>query len=218
MNDYEKMLEKMRALSDDVLKEIVLVSFADYTDPALEAARAVLDERGITESVAEQRSSLEVTEEDLVTFNDCLKAVDYPMVEAKLLNLFKEPERSMDAYRKVYSDLMLMPPTQDEPVLLLLAQVKEDLRLGYPFDVLGIEAGQEGYFGLEMFKWSDWLGLKLYEGSKGLIFNLGLDEFVAICLRKMTTFGFTEAEIEQKINEIESFEDGFFEETEGTEE
>lgn len=216
MSDYEKMLEKMRTLSDEVLKEIVLVSFADYTDVALEAARAVLDERGINESVAEQRNtSSEVSDTDLMTLKDCLMAVDYPRIEEKLIHFFKEPERLADDYRRVYSELMLMKPTQEEPIMLFVAQIHEDLRRGYPFDVFGIEAGQEdGYFGLEMFKWSDWLGLKIYEGSKGLILNLGLDEFVALCLKKMTTFGFTEAEIEQKISELDTFDDALFEEEE----
>ncbi len=215
MNDYEKMLEKMRALSDEVLKEIVMVSFDDYTDIALEAAKAVLDERGIAESVAEQRSAVsDISETDLMTLKDCLKAVDYPMVEDKLIHFFKESERHADDYRRVFSELLLMTPTQEEPVMLFLAQIKEDVSMGYPFDVFGTEVGQEGYFGLEMFKWSDWLGLKIYEGSKGLIMNLGLDEFVALCLKKMTSFGFTEAEIEEKINELGSFEDELFEEVE----
>lgn len=210
VNDYEKMLEKMRTLSDGNLKEIVMVSFEDYTNVALDAARAVLEERGITESIQEQTQASTNGELKLDTLLDCFKAVDYQLVENKLLKLFKETDQNLEHYRSIFKELLFMKPVVNEPILLFMAQITDDLRTGYPFDVFGVEEGQEGYFGLEMFSWPEWLGFKIIDQSKGLIINLGLDEFVALCLRKMTTLGFTEAEIEARIHEIESLGDELF--------
>lgn len=210
MNDYEKMLEKMRTLSDENLKEIIMVSFEDYTDIALDAAKAVLEERGITDSIHEQIQSENNGNIQLNTFLDCIKAVDYQLVENKMLKLFKETDQNIENYRRIYKELLFMKPVVNEPVLLFMAQITDDVRRGYPFDVFGVEEGVEGYFGLEMFSWAEWLGFKIADQSKGLIINLGLDEFVALCLRKMTTFGYTEAEIEEKIQEIQSLGDELF--------
>lgn len=209
MSDYEKILEKMRSLSDEALKEIVLVSFEDYTDYALEAAKEVLAERGIS---AQLDAPAQTSDGDLKleSFKDCILSVDYALVEKKLQGLFKEPDRNLERYRQIFLDLKLMKAVSEEPIYLFIAQIREDLSLGYPFDVFGMEPGQEGYFGLEMFSWSEWLGLKIFDKSKNLILNLGLDEFVALCLKKMTTFGFTEGEIEEKIRELDHFDEDFF--------
>lgn len=210
MNDYEKMIEKMRTLSDSNLKEIVMVSFEDYTDVALDAAKAVLEERGIADSIQEQVQSGANGDITLDTFGDCIKAVDYQLVENKMHKLFKETDQNMENFRRIYKELLFMKPVVNEPVLLFMAQITDDVRRGYPFDVFGVEEGQEGYFGLEMFSWPEWLGFKIADQSKGLIINLGLDEFVSLCLRKMTTFGYTESEIEEKILEIQSLGDELF--------
>lgn len=210
MSDYEKMIEKMRSLSDENLKEIVMVSFEDYTDIALDAAKAVLEERGIADSIQEQIQSDASGSLQLDTFLDCIKAVDYQLVENKMLKLFKETDQNIQSYRNIYKELLFMKPVVNEPVLLFIAQITDDLRRGYPFDVFGVEEGVEGYFGLEMFSWPEWLGFKIADQSKALIINLGLDEFVSLCLRKMTTFGYTEAEIEEKIQEIQSLGDELF--------
>ncbi len=207
MTDYEKILEKMRLLDDEAIKEILMIHFADYTDFALEAARAVLDERGINESIQEQSDTVNSDVINLETFKDCIKAVDYQVVEKKMAGLFKESDKNLELFRIIYKDLMMMKPVNEEPIQLFLAQVKEDLSQGYPFDVFGMQDGEEGYFGLEMFTWSEWLGLKIFDNSKSLILNLGLDEFVALCLKKMTTFGFTEGEIEEKISAMQGFEE-----------
>lgn len=210
MNDYEKMLEKMRTLSDSNLKEIVMVSFEDYTDIALDAAKAVLEERGIADSIQEQVQSAGSGDIKLDTFFDCMKAVDYQLVENKMLKLFKETDQNIENYRRIFKELLFMKPVVNEPVLLFMAQITDDVRRGYPFDVFGVEEGEEGYFGLEMFSWPEWLGFKIADQSKSLIINLGLDEFVTLCLKKMTTFGFTEAEIEVRIQEIQSLGEELF--------
>ncbi len=212
MTDYEKFLEKMRELSDEKLKEVVSVTFEDYTDVALEAARAVLEERGIQLQIHEamaqgdQREIVQVR-----TFKECLDVVDVQGTLDKIQKLFNETDDQKDAYKRVLlslKSLKVTPNTQN--IVLFVAQIREDVRAGYLFDVFGVEKGQEEYFGLEMFTWSEWLGFEIYDKTKAFILNFGMDEFVAVCLKKMTSLGMTEEEIAQRISEMEALGDDFF--------
>lgn len=216
MNDYEKFLEKMRALSDEKLRDIISVSFEDYTDIALEAARAVLEERGINFQIHEAMQhpkNVEVIQ--VKTFKDCLEAVDIQGVLNKIQKLFNEPDRQIEAYKQIFLDLKeLKVQKNSQNIVLFVAQIREDVRAGYLFDVFGIEKGSEEYFGLEMFAWSEWLGFEVYEKTKDFILNFGMDEFVAICMKKMTSLGMSEAEVEQRVSEMADLGEDFFSQSE----
>lgn len=208
LSEYEKFYKKMTELSDDQLHEILTIHFEDYTEVALEAAKAALEARGIQVSAKEGKSTVNL--EKLNTFNDCIQMVDYQGVELKLGKLFKESDKSLAAYKSVYTKLKRMKPTKFTGIYIFVAQIREDIRAGYPFDVFGVESGSNEHFGLEMFQWNEFLSFKIFEKSKGFIENLGLEEFVAICLKKMTSLGMTEEEIEQRIAELQDFEGELF--------
>ena len=201
MSEYEKLLERMQAMTDEALQQMVYVEFDDYTDVAIEAAREVIRERGIEKSMIEQKTHDDQLEA-LVTFQDYLAVADIKVIESKLYTLFKESEENVNKLVKVYNSLLVTKGSGNTEVFLFLAQTKEDFSGGYPFDVFGLEAGEEEYFGLEMYAWEDWVSLIVFEKSKDFIFKLGIDEFVTLCLRKMTTYGYTESEVETKISEI----------------
>lgn len=209
MSEYEKFYQKMSELSDERLHEIVSVSFEDYTDVALEAARAVMEERGIQLSLEEESTTPEGILE-MNTFSDCVRLADQNGVLLKLSKLFKESDESLEAFKGVLFKLKKMTPAPAEGIEIFVAQIREDVRAGYLFDVFGIESGSEEHFGLEMFPWNEWLSFKIFEKSKGFILKLGLDEFIAICLKKMTSLGMTEEEIEMRISELQEFEDELF--------
>lgn len=207
MKEYEKLLERMRGLKTEQLNEIISISFEDYTDLALDAAKAVLEERGVKRQLDVETSNVNMT--DIKTFKHCIEAVDYKGVELKLKTTFHEPDKNIVKYRDIYTKLKLMKPAKSK-VKIFVAQIRDDIRAGYPFEVFGVEPGTKEHFGLEMFPWNEWLSFEIHEKSKGFILNLGLEEFVAITLRKMTSLGFTEAEIEKRIDEMQSFGDDLF--------
>lgn len=213
MSDYEKFLDRMRTLSNEQLQEILAITFEDYTDVALEAAKAVLEERGIQTQVTLE--SGEFKDLNFKTFKDCIGLVDYAGVEEKLHSLFNEPDKHLLRYKEIYTQLRLMKPVENPDIKLFVAQIRDDIRQGYPFDVFGIEKGVEEYFGLEMFPWHEWLGFEIYEKTRAFVLNLGLEEFVAICLRKMTSLGMSEEEIEKRIEEMQSAGYDFFEGEDG---
>ncbi len=205
-------MERMERLTDEQLKEVLLIQYEDYTQEALEAAKAVAEARGILSGGADQQGdseaeaaagSFSVPE----TFQGCLKIVDFKAVEKKLYNTFKEPDRVVEQLRLVYQHLMTMEPeVLDPPVFMFVAQLTNEYVGRYPFDVFGIEEGTDEPFGLEIMPWKEWLGLKVYEKTRGFVERLGLDEFVALCLRKMTVLGYTEEEIEAKVAEMTQYD------------
>lgn len=202
-------LARMEKMTDDQLREVIWIQYADYTEEALEAAKAVAAERGIfSESEAEEAVTDSMSEYQVPeTFQACIKAIDFRAVEKKLYGTFKEPDKAVDQLRLVYQHLMtLEPETVEPPVYLFLAQLTSEYVGRYPFDVFGIEEGTDEPFGLEIMPWKEWLGLKVYEKTRSFVERLGLDEFVALCLRKMTVLGYTEEEIEAKVAEMSDFD------------
>ena len=207
-------MERMEKLTDEQLREVILIQYEDYTQEALEAAKAVAEARGIRFGGADQQEDSEADTTAAAgsfsvpeTFQGCLKAVDFKAVEKKLYNTFKEPDRVVEQLRVVYQHLMTMDPeVLDPPVFMFLAQLTNEYVGRYPFDVFGIEEGTDEPFGLEIMPWKEWLGLKVYEKTRGFVERLGLDEFVALCLRKMTVLGYTEEEIEAKVAEMTQYD------------
>lgn len=202
-------IERMEKMTDDQLREVIWIQYADYTDEALEAAKTVATARGLFSESGSEEPASETTEAYQVpeTFQACIKAVDFKAVEKKLYSTFKEPDKVVDQLRTVYQNLMTMEPEAAEPpVYLFLAQLTNEYVGRYPFDVFGIEEGTDEPFGLEIMPWKEWMGLKVYEKTRSFVERLGLDEFVALCLRKMTVLGYTEEEIELKVAEMSDYD------------
>ena len=212
-------LERMERMTDDQLREVIWIQFEDYTEEALEAAKTVAASRGIL-SKADQEATIGASDESglgLVpeTFHSCIKTVDFKAVEKKLYGTFKEPDKVVQQLQRVYQQLMTMEPVAPEPpVYLFLAQLTNEYTGRYPFDVFGIEEEADEPFGLEIMPWREWLGLKVYEKTRSFVERLGLDEFVALCLRKMTVLGYSEEEIDAKVAELNEYEFDFSEEEE----
>ena len=202
-------LARMEKMTDDQLREVIWIQYEDYTEEALEAAKAVAAERGIFSEAGSEEAASEIKSEYQVpeTFQACLKSIDFKAIEKKLYGTFKEPDKVVDQLRQVYQHLMtLEPETSEPPVYMFLAQLTNEYVGRYPFDVFGIEEGTDEPFGLEIMPWKEWLGLRVYEKTRNFVERLGLDEFVALCLRKMTVLGYTEEEIETKAAEMSDYE------------
>jgi len=202
-------LERMEKMTDDQLREVIWIQYMDYTEEALEAAKIVAAERGIFSEKETEEAASDLTSDFQIpeTFQGCIKTVDFKAVEKKLYGTFKEPDKVVEQLRIVYQELMAMEPEVVEPpVYLFLAQLTNEYVGRYPFDVFGIEEGTDEPFGLEIMPWKEWLGLKVYEKTRSFVERLGLDEFVALCLRKMTVLGFTEEEIEAKVAEMSDYD------------
>lgn len=213
--DQNPFISRMEKMTDDQLKEAIWIHSEDYTDEALAAAKLVATQRGITSNISETKTDEQQSPSDNapIYFEGYLKAVDFRLVEKKLYSTFKEPDKVVEKLREVYQQLLsLEPKIEEPPVYLFLAQLTEEYDGRYPFGLFGIEDDSSEPFGLEMLPWSEWLGLKVFDKTRVFIERLGIEEFIALCLRKMTVLGYTEEEIEQKIQMISESDFDFDEE------
>lgn len=200
--------EKFEILSDLELRDVVTIKSDEYTKEALQIAYEVLNERGLgdlSEKPHDVKSEIE-------NIHDCLTSSDFEIIREKLSKLFLENEEDLEKYKVVYTDLLkTYPALPEETVFTFIGQTSDNYAYKYPFDVFGIEASSTEYFGLELYPWNEWLSFKLLDKTKEFIATAGVDEFIAMCLHKMTTFGFTEDEIQNSFNnsfeEFEEFEE-----------
>lgn len=208
--EHNPFLARMEKMTDEQLRDVIWIQSEDYTNEALEAAKYVASMRGMGSADLQddlRRDAAEAPESVPETFLDCLKSIDFKAIEKKLYGTFKESDRVVEELKTVYQNLMTLKPQASDPkVYLFIAQLTDEYVGRYPFDVFGIEEDSDEPFGLEMLPWNEWLGLTVYEKTRSFVTRLGMDEFVALCLKKMTVLGFTEEEIESKIDAMGQFE------------
>lgn len=196
--------ENFELLSDLELRDVVTIKAEEYTEEALKIANEVLNARGLSDL----KEKPLVKNDKLEIVHDCLASTDFEVIREKLGKLFLENEENLDQYKVVYTDLLKMTPVDGEEVVYtFIGQTSENFAYRYPFDVFGVEASSEEFFGLELYPWNEWLSFKLLDKTKEFIEKAGVDEFIAICLHKMTAFGFSEEEIQSSFsNSFEDFE------------
>jgi len=201
--------EHFEILSDLELRDVVTIKADEYTPEAIQIANEVLNSRGLSdlkEKPLDKNKEIEIV-------HDCLATTDFEIIREKLGKLFLENEENLEQYKTLYTDLLTMTPVVGEEVIhAFIGQTSENFAHRYPFDVFGIEGSSEEYFGLELYPWNEWLSFNISDKTKDFIAKAGVNEFMAICLHKMTAFGFSEKEIQNSFNNsFEEFEDEEFE-------
>lgn len=206
--------ERLMDLSDLELRDIINSKSDEYTEEALVIVKQLLEERGFDLSKPVAKDTNSNVEIHLNSVYDCFQASSYEIIEEKLSKLFVESEDRLVKYRETYANLLKMKPVSgEEAVFTFIGQTSENYAYKYPFDIFGLDIGSGEYFGLELYPWNEWLNFNLLDKTKEFVASAGIDEFVAICLHKMTTFGFTEEEINESFNNsFGEFEDFDFEE------
>lgn len=200
-------------LSDLELRDIINSKSDEYTEEALVIVKQILDERGFDFANQPVKEADNSTAEFNIVY-DYFHASRYDIVEEKLAKLFVESEDRLSRYRQAYASLLKMKPVLGEEIVFtFIGQTSENYAYKYPFDIFGIDIGSGEYFGLELYPWNEWLNFSLLDKTKEFVASAGIDEFVAICLHKMTTFGFTEDEITEAFNNsFDEFEEFDYEE------
>lgn len=196
--------ENFEALSDLELRDVVTIKADEYTQEALLIANEVLLARGLSDL----KEKPLIANKELEIVHDCLARSNFKVIKEKLSKLFLENEENLEQYEIIYTNLLKTDPVEGEEIVYtFIGQTNENYAYRYPFDIFGIEASSEDYFGLEIYPWNEWLSFKLLDKTKEFIEQAGVDEFIAICLHKMTAFGFSEEEIQNAFNNsFEEFE------------
>ena len=135
------------------------------------------------------------------TLQDLLGRLEWPAVEAALLECYPREAAQVDGYRVVYERLLSLHETPCRLVLRVEPQKDDDEEW---LDVSGEDGtlrddGEPERFALEFTPWAEWLGVVVPED---LLREYGGAEVVAHCLYEMTFVAFDEETIQAEREEL----------------
>jgi len=133
--------------------------------------------------------------EKFTTFMDLIKAAEFESVKNAISNIYSEQLLFIEKYNAVYALLLQLKPNEENVDYLNIDN--EDFR----WKVAGEDANTGENYGVAFFAWADWLSFLVKNEQ---IYDIGKENYIAICLMTLTQYGFTEEEIQRKFSEIEN--------------
>ena len=132
---------------------------------------------------------------------DLLDRVDWPAVEAALVEAYADEAERIHGYRAVYERLVSLEPVPTDLVLCIGPREDdhEEWLEVYGEDGSLREDGEPERFALELMPWSKWLSVGVPEDLRR---ELGDAEILAHCLYEMTFAGFDEETIQAEAEEL----------------
>lgn len=180
-------------LSDEKLFEILNVENMEYTDETLKIVQEELIARGYTEVCADK-------EKESLKFRDLLLQVRFDDVQRILRKEFLMDKELGEKYRDIFNQLLSITPSEIDNINIFVDKHYDELTNTISeWNVNGYEVDSEEKFSVDLYYWTDWLAFNIKPEN---VRRVGKELFVACCLLKMTTHGFSTEEIESKFSEI----------------
>lgn len=193
----EYIKDRLLSLKDDELRKIVYVDKNDYEKEYIEFAKEELL----------SRYQDNIYEDDKLIFKKLLQNVTMEDIETRFLELYPKEEYAISSYRKVLEKLNNIEIRESENTIISI----EDLNYEHcgdllAMDVCGIDVNTGEKFEIKYCLWKDWLS---FLTKKEQLREVGIIDFVILCLREMTFVSFDEDEIQKKFEEIVSISKEF---------
>mgnify|MGYP001043448119 CR=1 FL=1 len=188
--DIEAVKSRLTTLPEDEIRDIIYKKYNDYRKSVIRAAKDELYSRN--------RDILDMNDSEYIQLDDVFSKVDFDKVLKAITIIYPDEIENIDSYKQVLSHLAEIKPTEDTNILIGID--KNDIDGEY-WNVFGVDLGKNENFGVEFFRWNEWLAFRL---PKDLVLKYGRENIVAHCLLKMTSNGFNEDEIQQQLTEMEN--------------
>ena len=180
MNEaLEDLKQRMSVLSDERLKEIVEKETDSFEEYAIELAKKELESRALLKIPI------------YMTFQDLINRVDFGKVVEEFETSYPEKLIFLDDFRAVYEKLSAMTSINDIADFLHIENDR-DIQTAFGEDSV---TGEK--YGVEFCAWSDWLSYRLKPEQ---VSELGEAAYTAVCLITLTSYGFTEEEIQRQLD------------------
>lgn len=180
MNEaLEDLKQRMSVLSDERLKEIVEKETDSFEEYAIELAKKELESRALLKIPI------------YMTFQDLINRVDFGKVVEEFETRYPEKLIFLDDFRAVYEKLSAMTSINDIADFLHIENDR-DIQTAFGEDSV---TGEK--YGVEFCAWSDWLSYRLKPEQ---VSELGEAAYTAVCLITLTSYGFTEEEIQRQLD------------------
>ena len=146
-------------------------------------------------------------------FKEAVMKADRDKVKKVFMQLYPKYKHNIEGYMEVFDKLrnMLPEPEEEFKSIIILVDwidpsVESDEGLSHIIEdeegyymVHGYEPGKEVFWAIQYSPWKNWLA---WEADQRFIMMNGVERYVAHCLWEMTWTGFTEEEIEEEVNRI----------------
>lgn len=182
MNKYN-LIERFKLLNEDELRKIVYVDFQEYEPHAVIAAKEELF----------NRESGYTWESNDICLKDLIQVSDLNTVLEKLTILFPNEKINKRQYIDVLTYLRKCDSSVTDNMKIMINESKED-RIN-SWSAYGVEIGSGEKISLDFYPWGNWLSLRVENKQ---LQQLGIEVYIAYCMKAMTRMGFNENEIEEK--------------------
>lgn len=129
-------------------------------------------------------------------FSNC----NWLSVWKRLVILYPDQKESEEIYRNVFQQLQSLNPSQTDLILVLEEKANELNPTPY-IDVSGKRMNETMEYALEFSPWENWLGMEL---DKITLREFSHYDIIAHSLYEMTYIGYSQDEIKQQLEELNS--------------
>ncbi len=195
--EIEKLKERISNLPVDYLQRIIEVDFNDYEDYAIEIVREELSRRKGDFRLSDlHRTDFDISiKEHFGIFMDLLKDVEFESVESSIATMYPDQLIHIEKYMEVYVTLLQLEPSEGNVDYLNVENSNHD------WNVTGEDASSGEKYGVEFYAWRDWLSFLLKDEQ---VYEIGKENYIAICLIILTQYGFDEEEIQREFRKMET--------------
>ena len=140
-----------------------------------------------------------MTEIETERLYEILREVDFDKVYDRLEVWFPDQKDRRDVYRKVYDDLLEREPKIHHlNDLFIEVEVWDDGECR-TLDVTGKDLKKNRWYAIEFCPWNDWVSMYV---TRETLDTMEKEDIVAGCLYEMTYSGWTDDQVQQKLNRM----------------
>jgi hypothetical protein len=197
----ETLKRRMSNLKDRRLLEIINIDYAEYTEEALEVAKAEMVDRGIKNfQVSDRNKLLEKDCLEDITFRELIMQVRFEDVFRNLIKLYRIDKSLNHDLENTFNELILTDSLNINNTRIMVEEIDNifDPQVK-DWQVFGQDIESEEIFEIDYLEWKNWMSCLVNASQVKMI---GKDRYTAHCLYCMTKHGFSQEEVNKNFNKM----------------
>lgn len=185
--------EDLTLLKDDELRKIVYLESSDYEQNAIDRAKNELF----------NRECGRIWGSNNIIFRDLFKYSNNDDVISSFLSLFPEENDKINEYHRLLDDLVIEtknPKDEPDSDIYIFIDDQNQSFSNKNWNVFGKQHSTNEIICLDYIYKKEWLNFRVL---KEQLQRLGIERYIAYCLREMTAVGFSDEEIDGKFYSVE---------------
>lgn len=130
-----------------------------------------------------------------MTLKDLVDKFNWDLIEARMLVLYPDQEKSLFGYKKALNELKKLSPLVKDNIKITCQEREDDGEKW--IDVSGLQ--NKEFYGIEFTNWREWLSMEIESRT---IKNFTELDILVYCLWEMTFNGFSNKEIQKEAKSL----------------